>query len=464
MKTPIGKHDRREKLKQAQLESGASELVFYQGSYRSLPVVEVPIELPVYRANNGRLATRKADYIRMHSVEPTFFEQGEETPEVQSALFQMLIEVAKSPDAPIYQELRKIRIQAERLLLTSDGVVVDGNRRLASMRALYEEDPESFDQFASVDAIVLPEDATNVDIELIEANRQLAPDTKLAYGWIDRRLKLRYHRYTLALAPKVICETYRLKSESQLNDELEELELAETYLADYLAMPNEYKLIDEAEEFFVGLRNQLAEKHDKKMKRVWRLIGFAMIKEAKALEITAQDFHPFVPPKFGYMPSPVLEHYGEQRGLWEYSPELGSGNFLNDSRLDKLIDDLDQPDASADIARSIIRIFGRLLLEHQENPHPIFVVNQLRHINSILSQIDLATYNDHQRRELLGQLAEMEFHLQNFLKGDERSAKTPVVIGLPSNPLERVGRYVANGIKAIRNLLGKADDSRTPGS
>lgn len=44
-----------------------------------------------------------------------------------------------------------------------------------------------------------------------------------------------------------------------LYSEREELELAETYLEDYLGMPGNYKLIDGAEKLFAGLRNQLAE-------------------------------------------------------------------------------------------------------------------------------------------------------------------------------------------------------------
>lgn len=455
MKPPVAQELRRKRLTEARTESESSELVFYQGGYRHFPVVHVPIDLPVYRASNGRLAVMKAEYVKTHSVDPKFFENGEQSPEVQSALFEMLIEVAKSPDAPIYQELRNIRIQAQRLLLTSDGIVVDGNRRLASMRALYEADPETFGQFSTVEAIVLPEDASNVDIELIEANRQLAPDTKLAYGWIDRRLKLRYHRYALDLSPKVIRETYRLTSEKQLYSELEELELAETYLDDYLGMPRNYKLIERAEEFFAGLRNQLAEKHDDKMKRIWQLIGFAMIKEAETQAITARDYHPFVPPKFGYMPSPVLEHYGEQKDLWDYSPDLGSGKFLNESKIECLIADLNQPESSKEIAGSIIRIFGQVLVKHEENPHPIFVVNQIRHINNVLSQIDLRTYNESQRREFRGQLAELEFHLRNFLKGDNQTSKH--IFALPAPPtifgpaVERVVSWFA----AIRNLLRK---------
>lgn len=455
MKPPVAQELRRKRVAQVRTESESSELVFYQGGYRHLPVVHIPIDLPIYRANNGRLAVMKAEYVKTHSVDPGFFENGEQSPEVQSALFEMLIEVAKSPDAPIYQELRNIRIQAQRLLLTSDGIVVDGNRRLASMRALYEADPETFGQFSTVEAIVLPEDASSVDIELIEANRQLAPDTKLAYGWIDRRLKLRYHRYALDLSPQVIRETYRLKSEKQLYSELEELDLAETYLDDYLGTPKNYKAVNEKEEFFAGLRNQLAEKHDDKMKRIWRLIGFAMIKEAEALGITARDCHPFVPPKFGYMPSPVLEYYGEQKGLWDHSPDLGSGKFLNDTKLDALIPDLNRPETSKEIAGSIIRIFGQVLMKHEENPHPIFVVNQLRHINSVLSEVDLATYNESQRREFRGQLAELEFHLRNFLKGDNQTSKHIFALPAPQTIFGSAVERVVTWFAVIRNLLRK---------
>ena len=455
MRSATSQDTRRDRLAGARSESESSELVFYQGSYRNLPVVHVPIDLPIYRARNGRLAVVKSEYVKTNPVDPDFFEHGEQTPEVQSALFHMLIELAKSPDAPIYQELETIRVQAQRLLLTSDGVVVDGNRRLASMRALYQKDPETFGGFSSIEAVVLPEDASDVDIELVEANRQLAPDTKLAYGWIDRRLKLRYHRYALELAPKVICETYRLASERQLDSELEELELAEAYLDDYLHAPRKYGLIRDAEDFFVGLRKQLAEKHDDRMKRIWRLIGFAMIKEAESLGISARDYHPFVPPKFGYMPSPVLEHYGEQRGLWDYSPELGSGKFLNDSGIERLIADLNQPESSNEIATRVIQCFGQILLKHEENPHPIFVVNQIRHINNVLSQVDLTAYNEGQRREFLGQLAELEFHVRNFLKGDNQTSKHIFTLPAPAAIFGPAVERVVTWSAAIRNLLRK---------
>ena len=102
----------------------------------------------------------------------------------------------------------------------------------------------------------------------MEAALQLAQETKLAYTWINRRLKLRRQRDELKLPLAQILESYRLESAGDLERELQELELAEAYLQDYRHEPGHYALVEYAEKLFVGLLATL-QTFEEKDQDVW---------------------------------------------------------------------------------------------------------------------------------------------------------------------------------------------------
>jgi len=340
----------------------------------------------------------------------------------------MLIELAKNPDASIYRELRDNGLQTERLVLVSDGIVLDGNRRLASMRSLYNEDPKTYAGFFEVETILLPDDASITEIEMVEASRQMAPSLKLPYGWVDRRLKLKYHRDFLHLPTNIICEEYRLKTEEQLHHEIEELELAETYLSEYFGQPLNYKSIEDAEDFFIGLREQLAEIKNDDIKKTWQLVGFAMIKEANVLNIEPKQYYPFVLSRPPYARVPVLELFGGENELWPFNRDLGTGAILKNSDYKSLINALSDPNTSHSTAEKIIQLFNRFLIERDERPHPICVINHLNQVNKFLSRIDLSKFTESQRSELFGQLAETSYMFQYLTKCEDKDSVRPIVV------------------------------------
>ena len=419
---------RRRYISEACSNSIGSEHVYLRGKHQLLPVIKIPLSLLVYRANNGRLAVAEASYLSKHNLGADFFEIGEEMEEVQSALHEMLLELAKNPAALIYQELDDSGVQTERLLLTSDGVVLDGNRRLASMRTLYEKDSSKYHTFGEIEAAILPEDSTESDFEMVEATKQMAPDLKLQYGWLDRRLKLRHHRDYLSLPIATICNAYRLKSEEQLHNELEELELAERYLKEYIEQPSGYNSIDYAEEYFVGLREQLANLPDNYIRLTWLLVGFAMIKEANKLEIEPNQYFPFTSSKRGYEPVSVLELYGGENDLWPYIKELGSGAILKKSNYKTLVQFLNQPTRSLEIARDFRRLFNQMVSEFEEHPNPIAIINRLKQINNLLGRAELEHFTESQRSELFGQLAETSYQFQYLTQSEDRESIKPVIV------------------------------------
>jgi hypothetical protein len=80
-----------------------------------------------------------------------------------------LIKKSRDPKGPIYAELERHALQTDPLLIQENGVVLNGNRRLAAMRDLLSREGENCKQFTHVRVAVLRENISNNEIEFIEA-------------------------------------------------------------------------------------------------------------------------------------------------------------------------------------------------------------------------------------------------------------------------------------------------------
>ena len=113
------------------------------------------------------------------------------------------------------------RGQLAPIVLTKDGYVVDGNRRLAALREKKEE---------YVDAVVLPADAQSHEIYETEIELQMQRETKAPYNWIDQAIHIEYGIKELNETPEQVARQMR-KTKEDINWELEKLALVRQYLA-----------------------------------------------------------------------------------------------------------------------------------------------------------------------------------------------------------------------------------------
>ncbi len=391
----------------------------YRDSYSAVPVISVPVDLPVFRSDNGRLTVLKSAYINNHKLAQDYFGAGQETEEVQALLQSFLIILSKDEHGPIYQELKRTAIQTEPILATADGVVLNGNRRLAAMRALRVEDPKRYATFGQIDVAVLPPDASSADLEMTEAALQMAPETKLAYGWIDRRLKLRRHREMQGLSDEDICKGYRLNSAEQIDEELEELRDVERYLTDFARRPFDYPLVSNREAYFSGMRQNLVERKDEE-RETWKLAGFAMIHQAENLKIEAERYFPFSEPTPAYAPSICLMRFGNEQVLWplrdseEHLPEF---SHKDHAELRRVLGNASQAEATAG---AIVKLLDRLLSEYRDEQltSARHLIQRTQHLNRQLAKVSPGNFTEAQRRELGGLLVETQYHAR--LIGGER--------------------------------------------
>jgi hypothetical protein len=118
--------------------------------------------------------------------------------------------------------------QRDPLILTRQGYVLNGNRRLAAMRKL-SKDSKHAKNFQNVDVIVLPQ-LDEVELSSIEMRLQMAIEGKAKYNWVDELLVIQKNIQELKMPMEQIRVAMRTTIPS-IQKKLLMYELVSEYLA-----------------------------------------------------------------------------------------------------------------------------------------------------------------------------------------------------------------------------------------
>ncbi|MBC2778825.1 hypothetical protein [Parasphingopyxis marina] len=413
---PPDPNDRAAKL--AQLVAGSGSRVHhvpFRDGYIDAAVVTVEQEQLVYRADNGRLFSELV--ARGEARE----QRGDAAQ--QQLLHQLLLDKAMDPDGPIYSELERHAKQTEPLLVAADGVVVNGNRRLASMRELHAIDPERFGDFAHISVAVLPARLTAGDIEYIEAALQLAPELKLDYSWINRRLKLRDHVERLGIDEDAILAAYRFESAAAIERELGELALAERFLR-YSGEPGNFDLVGDLEEPFTEMKRQLDTFENRKVVDLWILAGFALIRGRDRLDRPLDHYYPFTKPVPFEFVHWGLRSLAEEKGLVE-EQRPGENRPVDRLLSDRLSPYLEDRANADDAAGRLGRLNDRLRAEADHMIGAAQAIAHLTRARKSLLRLGAAELSETQRKEIRAELAAFKAHIDE-LEGKGEGAQPGV--------------------------------------
>ena len=274
-------HDRIEALSNADHNDREIERMEFRGETLILPWKRVPIGLPRYRLNNGRTGAGQAEYIVEHSLSEDYFTADYEQDQVQESQHEILTELTE--EAGLLDEFRKPGTrQNEPLILTQEGVVANGNRRLCAMRNLLDEDPSAYSHFAHIIVVVLPR-AEEKDIVRLEARLQLKKEIRSGYGWVSKIILLRKAE-ALGMDLKEAASLYEFKDEKEALRMLRTLDVAEAYL-DVRGKSNQYSKISGDQYAFEEMekleKKQRTWDFSKKMK--FTQLSFACIDDSSRL-------------------------------------------------------------------------------------------------------------------------------------------------------------------------------------
>lgn len=307
---------------------GYNDFYDFRNDKCTLPVIRVGINIPVYRMENFRTYTAQKEYILKNGKEADFFLRGQEIESCQQVQHEILASLAKRGKSdsviPVIDVLRKEK-QREPILISSSGVVINGNRRLAAMRELLDEDSIANADFTHVNCMVLPADATQEEILDVEASLQAKPETKLDYDWIgDGQLiskLLTIHRTTAEVAKKLN------RSKKEIENSLQALAEAEMYLKDWAHAPGEYSRVrDDAEQLFKDLP-KLLEGKDQSLKDASRAVAWTLFENRDKLTGRIYNYNQAI----GGLASDVLERladrFGVEESLQTYSQDQDDDEF-----------------------------------------------------------------------------------------------------------------------------------------
>ncbi|MBK5932421.1 hypothetical protein C8N32_11562 [Rhodovulum imhoffii] len=256
-------------------EFGETIYDFRSGSFTP-KVISLPIDVPVYRMENCRTFSAQQTEIAREGLAKDFFEKGQELTTAQQAQHEILAKLAKQGTesvTPIISVLEKDG-QRETILITSTGVVINGNRRLAAMRELKTRKDGAVDErFTNIKCAVLPPDVTRDEIDDIEADLQARPQTKLDYDWIgDARLIRR--QVGKGRSTKEVADRLR-RSKPDIENVLQALDEADLYLSEWVKKPGEYDLLQDGQQIFGDLPKAIAKK-DVNLQNASRAIAWSI--------------------------------------------------------------------------------------------------------------------------------------------------------------------------------------------
>ena len=406
---------------------------FYQlaSGVAELPVIDLDINLPVYRLENYRTQTRQMNHIRVQQLPPEFFKSGEENVTAQQAQHPILLDFAKQGSGesviPIYDVLQKGRQQNEPLLLTTEGVVVNGNRRLAAMRQLYASDPEGYKMFASVRAKVLPAGLTKVEIKRIEARLQMTPQTLLPYDWVNEALAIR-DLHALQLSDAEIAAEMKLDGPEDVQEILERLAEAELFLNEYLKAPLQYEKVMPHKQQFLELQKALDKTDDAVKKELARKISYVLTHNSEDLGRRAYDYRI----AYGTELDKVVEQLSDRLGV-EIPDDEGvaaDDDLLSDgsapvSKFSELIARLNDVNQSKAIASEIAEICNNIREGQQKHSQGQAALQKAVKAHTLLAEISLETAAENTLPKLEAQLQSISKRAADILNAVKQRQQSP---------------------------------------
>ncbi len=239
--------------------SKSSMYVYYKGQRESLPVYRIPMDVLIYNSHNGRIASQVKTREKESGAADT-----PESQEMQEAVHRYLWESSKRRNKATKQNLFE-RGQLKPGIVTADGIVVDGNRRLMLLRELDQEHPNG--KYSYFEASILDDKLSDNPKEIIrlETIFQMGEDEKVGYGAIEKYLKCEEMRH-IRFSVKEIANAMN-ESEADIKEYLEIMELMNEYL-EYCGHEGYYTLLEGTEGIFVDLRGYLAGYRGKQSSRV----------------------------------------------------------------------------------------------------------------------------------------------------------------------------------------------------
>ena len=201
--------------------------LLYRGVLKPFEVWEIPMEALIYNQYNGRIGSVVKSYEKQsHTLNP------EDESDI-ALIEKFLWESKKDANKNTMDSLKKTG-QIRFGIVSSDGVIIDGNRRASLMNRIRRDahsTQEEKDRCKYFKAVILPENATKKDILQLETSFQMGEDEKVDYNPIEKYLKCKDLEDAGFTRDEIA--SFMGITKKEVDQNLEILDLMDQYLAFY---------------------------------------------------------------------------------------------------------------------------------------------------------------------------------------------------------------------------------------
>lgn len=200
--------------------SKGKQKVEIKGKIEFLESYMLPLGLLQYNHENRRFNLEIQEYEAQikRKLDPT---DKEDVKKIKELLLQDKIEAEK-----LYNDLKQLDDQREVAAITHDGIVVNGNRRMATIEELHSENPKKWEELW---VVRLPEDISEKDLWKIEAGLQLSKEKVADYGPVNNLLMIKEGKRAGLTYSEIAASMYGW-TDKQVAADIERLDLIDIFL------------------------------------------------------------------------------------------------------------------------------------------------------------------------------------------------------------------------------------------
>lgn len=308
--------ERKQHLKTIQTRTpfATGHQLLYRGTLQPFQVFEIPLEYLIYNQYNGRIGSVVKSFEKQnHTLNP-------ENPEDITIIENFLWESKESSNSKTLESLRSTG-QIKFGIVTSDGVIIDGNRRASLMNRILHDANSSTDEknrCRYFKAIILPDSATKRDILQLETSFQMGEDEKVDYNPIEKYLKCKDLEDANFTRDEIA--SFMGISKKDVDLYLEILDLMDQYLAFY-EYDGIYTMAEGHEDSFLKL-NSAIKQYKSGVPNMW--------------DITSEDINNLMGVAFDYIRFDLRQ--GDIRDLFRKPSKKSSSIFASKNRWERFFD------------------------------------------------------------------------------------------------------------------------------
>lgn len=249
-------------------------IIEIMGRRRSIPVISVRIEFPVYRLANGRTRSAQLEYLTVNpSARRDLFTGDNDSYDAQKAQHEILKQLVRDEDLLSSFQSGELE-QVDPILCTNTGVVVNGNRRLCAWRILYYSDKTKYKTFETIQIAVLP-DMDEKGILDIEKKLQILKTMRAEYRWHTKALMAETDLKS-GQRDTDVAKSFDM-TKKKLLELIEARRIAGVFL-ESIGHPNEWSRLDKSQYAFESIVTGGKKIVDPSKKELFQKLAFDLIK------------------------------------------------------------------------------------------------------------------------------------------------------------------------------------------